>query len=124
MYEESEKKINWKFVLKKILIVVLVIVLILGFIALVTKCSRNDNNDNSREKDPTQTEKLDLKEPLETLEKAVLKALNKDNLPEKLNEVKTLDLEYFIRENYLSELKAENTVCDGLRYVEKLAIIR
>jgi len=86
MYEENENKINWKIILKKVLIVLVATLLIFGIIALVNKCTHKE------EEKPKVKEVIDLTKQLDELEEATLKYLTKENLPTELNASKTIRL--------------------------------
>lgn len=98
MYDDNESKVNWKVILKKVLIVVIIIIAILGIITLITKCSKNDDLD---EETPIE---VDLTEGLNQLEEATLKYLTKDNLPTTINASKTIRLKILINKDLTTDI--------------------
>lgn len=109
MYEEKEKKIDWGNIIKKVVTCIAVILIILGIITLVGKCSKNNDNKNKEE-----NTKVNLNSQLDEFEEAILKYLNKDNLPTELGASKTIRLKIVQNKGLIGNLKdSKNNRCDS-----------
>lgn len=108
MYEDNERKIDWLGIIKRLITIVIVLLVIFGIIALVTKCTRNDD----QEETPI-IEKIDLTDLLDEMQSATLKYITKDNLPTELNASKTIKLKYLINKKLINEIRdSKNNVCN------------
>lgn len=109
MYDETEGKINWRYLLKRVGIVLGVIIVILGIIALITKCTKNEDT----KKEP-EIKVVDLSKQLDELENATLKYLTVDNLPKEINSSKTIRLKILKNKGLVKEIRdSENNVCNA-----------
>lgn len=108
MYEENENRINWKTILKKVLIVLAAALLIFGIIALVNKCTHKE------EEKPSIKEVVDLTKQLDILEEATLKYLTKDNVPTELNASKTIRLKTLMSRGLVKNITdSKNNKCNS-----------
>lgn len=106
MYESNEKSIDWKNILKRLLILVAILLVIFGIVTLITRCSKDDETDTDL--------KVDLKEQLDMMQEATMKYLTKENLPIELNSSKTIKLKYLINRDLMGEIKDDaGNVCDS-----------
>jgi len=106
MYEDNENKIDWKNILKKILLVVVAIIVVLGIVTLITKCTKNTDKNEV----PTE---VDLTKALDELEEATLKYLTKDNLPTVVNASKTIRLKILTNKGLVTSISdSEGNRCD------------
>lgn len=106
MYEDNETKIDWKNIIKKVVIVIVAIVIILGIVSLVKKCSHKTD-------EPDTPTKVDLTKQLDELERATLTYLTKDNLPTTINSSKTIRLKILTSKNIITGITDDNgNKCD------------
>lgn len=108
MYEDTEKNVDWKSIIKKVVMVIVVIVAILGLVTLVKKCTKSDDKPNK----PTPTT-VNLTKQLDELEEATLKYLTVDNLPSTVNSSKTIRLKILINREIISGITDDaGNACD------------
>ncbi len=109
MYESNENKIEWGPILKKAGIFAGILVITVIIILLVGKCTKKDNNKPVTDETP-----VTLSKQLDSFEEALLKYLNKDNLPKEINSSKTVRLKLLEDKDLITKLvdNEENT-CDS-----------
>lgn len=108
MYDDNEKKINWLYILKRLVILVIALIIIFGVISLATRCSKKDDS-----KQIINPEPVSLKAQIDKMQDATIKYLTKDSMPTTINSTKNIKLKYLVNKNLIETLKDnDGTVCD------------